>query len=111
MPAGAHREAMELANEATFSLLEQHAYERVAAEIVQAREMLSGAEARGLERGLVQGEAKGKSDAILTILKARGLAVDDESLRRITACAEIAVLDRWLSRAMTAQAVRDVVAD
>ncbi|HEU4412802.1 MAG TPA: HEPN domain-containing protein [Polyangiaceae bacterium] len=67
--------------------------------------------AEGLRQGEARGEAKGKAAALLTVLAARGLAVDDATRGRIEACADPARLDRWLARALTAASAREAVDD
>jgi flagellar biosynthesis/type III secretory pathway protein FliH len=110
----AQRGAVELANEAAFSETEMEAYRRVIDEIQQARELEEESEARGRvegrAEGVAEGEAKGKADAVLAILAARGIDVDDETRAVISACTDVARLDRWIASAMTAASAADVVA-
>ena len=106
LPAGEHRDAVALANEATFTALELEADRKVMDEIQQAREY---GEAQRAE-GKAEGEAKGKAAAILAFLAARGIAVDPETRARITTCADRAALDLWIVRAATAGTAQDVVA-
>ncbi|HEU4407479.1 MAG TPA: HEPN domain-containing protein [Polyangiaceae bacterium] len=68
-------------------------------------------EAKGLREGEARGEVKGKAAALVTVLAARGLAVDGETRARIEACADGARLDRWLARALVATSAREVVDD
>jgi hypothetical protein len=56
-----------------------------------------------------RGKAEGKAEAVLAVLAARQIAVPDEVRARITTCADVAILDRWLARAVTALAAADVV--
>jgi cobalamin synthase len=58
-----------------------------------------------------QGKAEGKAEAVLAVLAARRIAVPDEVRARISACADVALLDRWLARAITAIAAADVVSE
>jgi flagellar biosynthesis/type III secretory pathway protein FliH len=78
-------------------------------------EGLREGEAKGLRegeaKGLREGEARGKAAALLTVLAARGLAVDDEARGRIEACTDVARLDRWLARALTAASAREALDD
>ncbi|HEU4410436.1 MAG TPA: HEPN domain-containing protein, partial [Polyangiaceae bacterium] len=94
---------------------------REVAELTEARVRegeLRGREA-GLREGEARGEAKGKAEglregkaaALLTVLAARGLAVDGETRARIEACDDGAQLDRWLARALGAASAREVVGD
>jgi hypothetical protein len=106
LPPGPHREAVELANEATFTQIELDAYRKVMDEIQQAREY---GDARWAE-GKAEGNAEGKAAAILMVLAARGVAVDSETRARIAACADADLLDRWIARAATAASAKDVIA-
>lgn len=102
LPPGPYREAVELANEATFTQLELDAYRKVMDEIQQAREY---GDARHAE-----GKAEGKAGAILAVLAARGIAVDGETRLQIEACQNLALLDQWIARAATATSAREVIA-
>jgi hypothetical protein len=106
LPPGPHREAVELAKEATFTQLELDAYRKVMDEIQQAREY--GATQRA--EGKTEGKTEAKAEAILMVLAARGIAVDSETRARITACSDAALLDRWVARAATASSGHDVIA-
>ena len=72
----------------------------------------------GYDLGLVEGREEGREAgrvaearaAVLTVLGARGLAVD-AARERVNACDEVAVLERWLRRAAVAAAVADVFAE
>ena len=55
-------------------------------------------------------EAKGRVEALLAILGARYLALSDEQRARIEACSNVAQLDRWIVRAVTAASVDDLLA-
>jgi PD-(D/E)XK nuclease family transposase len=105
LPPGPHRAALELANEATFTPTEIDAYRKVMDEIQQAREYGAAQRAEGEVTGFAKGEvtgfAKGKAAAVLAILSARGIPVSDESRARIESCTDVAMVDRWISRAVT----------
>ncbi|MBI3944323.1 MAG: Rpn family recombination-promoting nuclease/putative transposase [Armatimonadetes bacterium] len=98
LPAGPYRDAVELANQATFSPEEIDAYRRVVDEIQQA-----------IEYGEAK-EARGKAAAILMFLAARGIAVDAGTQAQVTACTDAATLDRWIARAAAASSAAEVVA-
>jgi Uma2 family endonuclease len=49
-----------------------------------------------------RGEARGRAQAILGVLAARGLAVPEGVRARVTGSTEVATLDRWLALAVTA---------
>jgi hypothetical protein len=109
LPPGPYRQAVELANEATFSPLELNAYRKVMDEIQQAREYGSAQRAEGEAAGFVRGEVAGQARAILTILAVRGIAVDDATRARIMECTDAALLDAWAARAVTAPSAADVL--
>ena len=117
LPKGPYREALELANKATFSQQELDAYQKVKDEIEQVRELaeakLAEGEAvgftKGHESGKAEGKVEGKAEAIVAILVARGITLDDASRARITGCSDVARLDRWLVRAISASSVEEVV--
>ena len=109
LPEGPHREAVELANEATFTQAEFDAYRRVMAEIDQAIDWAAAQRAEGAAEGRVEGRAAGKAEAILQVLMARGVAVDEAVRDRIEACTDLATLARWLARAVTAAEAEEVV--
>jgi uncharacterized protein len=87
------------------------------AELAEAR--VREGELRGRETGLREGEVRGreaglregKAAALLTVLTARGLAVDGPTRGRIEGCDEPTRLDRWLARALTAASAREAVDD
>jgi len=106
LPPGPYREAVELANQATFTPSELEAYRKVMDEIQQAREYGEAKEAEGFARGV----AKGKAAAILAVLGARGISVSDEVRAQIEGCREAATLDRWITHAATAASGEEVVA-
>ena len=59
-------------------------------------------------RGLEVGEAKGEARSLLLVLAARGFTVPDDTRNRITACTDLDQLERWLTRAATAQTLEDL---
>jgi flagellar biosynthesis/type III secretory pathway protein FliH len=76
---------------------------------------------QGRQQGLVEGEAKGRvegeargrveaqAEALLRVLAARNLVVSDDLLARIRSCRDLAVLGRWLDRAVTAQSTAEAL--
>jgi predicted transposase/invertase (TIGR01784 family) len=120
LPSGPHREALELANKATFSQADLDAYQKVMDEIEQAREYgeVKWAEglaeghksglAEGHKSGLAEGLATGKRDALLRLLARRGLTPTEEERGRISACTEVATLDRWFDDALVAETLAEL---
>jgi hypothetical protein len=54
----------------------------------------------GTNDGYRAGTSDGVREAILLLLRARGIAVDENAYARIAACVEIGILQRWLTRAV-----------
>ncbi len=76
------------------------------------REIEAIGEARGKASGEALGEARGvalgEARALLTVLQARGLAVDAATSDRVQKCTDPEVLNRWVERAVTATSLADV---
>jgi hypothetical protein len=58
--------------------------------------------------GEIKGEIKGEVNALLTVLAARGIEVDDDARDRITGCTDLDQLQAWIGRAATAQSMSDL---
>jgi hypothetical protein len=61
-------------------------------------------------RSFAQGEAKGEARSIVRVLERRGLSVSPEQRECILACADIAILERWLDAAVTASSTEELFA-
>jgi len=118
LPSGPYRDALELANQATFSEAELDAYQKVWDEIQQVRELVDAkwaeGEAKGRSEGKAEGkaegEAKGKAAALLAFLGARGISVSDKARAHMEACQDAPTLDHWITRAATAASAEEVIA-
>jgi hypothetical protein len=64
--------------------------------------------AEGEAKGLAEGVAQGKADAILSVLKARKLAVPAEAEERVRACTDLATLDEWIARAVVVPSAEEI---
>ena len=73
------------------------------------QELIEEGRRLGRAEGKAEGEAKGKAEALLAMLRARGIAVPEELRQRIRQCTDIPTLDGWIVRAATAASVHDVV--
>ncbi len=62
------------------------------------------------DEGKAEGRAEGKAEAVLSVLEARGIAVNEDDRKRILGCSDLPTLERWLRRATTATSVRQIVA-
>jgi hypothetical protein len=92
-----------------FSQQELDAYQKVKDEIEQVRELAEAKLAEGEAVGFTKGHLSGKAEALMAVLAARGLALDEASRARITGCLDVARLERWLVHAVSASSVEDVV--
>jgi hypothetical protein len=106
LPPGPYREALLLANKATFTQEELDAYQKVRDEIQQVREYGEVKEAEGEARGAV----RAKAEAVLAFLTARGIVVSLEVRAHIEACKDAPTLDRWIALAATAASAEEVLA-
>jgi hypothetical protein len=77
-------------------------------EIVMESWVFKQGRVEGRAEGRAEGEARGKADAVLVVLKGRGIPVSGDARGRILACTDTAQLDVWLERALAAASVADV---
>ena len=68
----------------------------------------SEGKAEGKAEGRAEGRAEGKAEDVLSILRARGLAVSTADEQRIAGCRDVAQLDEWISRAVRAESVEEL---
>ena len=66
--------------------------------------------ARGEAEGEARGEARGKAAAVLAVLHSREVEVTSGTEERISECADVAELDRWLAHAAKVERVEDLFA-
>jgi hypothetical protein len=64
---------------------------------------------RYVAQGRDEGRSEGKAQALLTVLRARGIEVSPEMQAHILACTDLAVLDGWLARAVAAKSADEVL--
>jgi predicted transposase/invertase (TIGR01784 family) len=105
---GPFRDALEVARTATFSPEEWEIYERAKMAEQDARGALAVARQEGVEEGHKSGLAEGKRDAFLRLLARAGLVLREDDHARISACTDVATLDRWFDNALTAKTAADV---
>lgn len=63
------------------------------------------------ERGRQQGKAERSAEYLLLALAARGLPVDEQARHRIMSCTDVATLDQWFERALTATRLSEVLGE
>lgn len=61
-----------------------------------------------LDQGRAEGRAEGEVKMLLRILAARGFALTDDVRERVTGCTDLAQLESWGERAVTATSVREI---
>ncbi|WP_327045555.1 hypothetical protein OG320_28315 [Microbispora sp. NBC_01189] len=69
----------------------------------ESYEYLSDWARENIAKGQAKGIAEGKTDAILTVLAARGIEVPDELNDKIRKCRDLDRLDAWIRAAATVQ--------
>jgi HEPN domain-containing protein/predicted nucleotidyltransferase len=72
---------------------------------------LKEGEARGVERGLKEGEARARANAILDVLRRRGIALSDADAQRILACRDESALALYWERAFSAASAAELLGD
>jgi hypothetical protein len=60
------------------------------------------------QRLRAEGRAEGRAEDVLLLLDRRGVEVPDDARERIAGCRETETLDRWFTRAITAESVGEV---
>jgi hypothetical protein len=103
-------------SKAYFDLLRYHlgeALERALEAIMATSEhkYLSDFARKYYDDGVSKGEAVRARAALLTVVTARDIALDDDQRARIGACADVATLDTWLARAARATSASEIFAD
>jgi hypothetical protein len=63
------------------------------------------------DEGIAEGEARGKAEDVLKLLDARRLAPSEEQRQQVSSCTDIAQLDLWFDRAITAGTAAEVFAN
>ncbi|MEU9782941.1 hypothetical protein AB0H92_18610 [Streptomyces phaeochromogenes] len=62
----------------------------------------------GRAEGQVEGQVEERVSMILSVLEKRGIPVPEDTLERITSCADLDTLALWVDRSWTAAAVEDL---
>jgi hypothetical protein len=68
----------------------------------------ANARAAGMAEGKAEGMAEGRADAVLMVLKARGIALTEAQEVRISGCRDLAQLRTWLKRAAKVEAADQI---
>jgi hypothetical protein len=69
---------------------------------------LAEGEARGRAEGEARGRAEGEAAMLLRVLAARGFTVPDDLRQRIQSCTDLARLEAWGDRAVTATSLDEI---
>jgi hypothetical protein len=62
-----------------------------------------------LEETRTEGQAAGRANSVLTVLRVRGIAVPDAVRERILAEQDLQRLEQWLEKASVAMSIGDVI--
>ncbi|MDY7232655.1 Rpn family recombination-promoting nuclease/putative transposase [Hyalangium rubrum] len=65
----------------------------------------------GQQEGWSKGRAEARAESVLQVLGARGVHVDAQTRQRILSCMDMATLDQWFARALSATRLLDVLGD
>ena len=63
------------------------------------------------DRVEARAEARGEANALLKILKSRGIGLTEEQRETVASSTDPAQVDRWLDKALTATSADDVFKD
>ncbi|HEY8375559.1 MAG TPA: hypothetical protein VIK91_03680 [Nannocystis sp.] len=63
------------------------------------------------DRGLAEGEARGKAELLLKLLALKNFPLTDADRERILGCTDPDLLDTWAARVLSATSLRDVLGD
>jgi hypothetical protein len=61
------------------------------------------------ERGIREGELKGRREALLRLLARAGITLGDDERARVENCTDAATLDRWVDNVLGAKTACDVL--
>ena len=64
--------------------------------------------AEGKAAGKAEGRAEGEAHAILRVLERRSISVSAQQRDRILACTDLATLESWVDRAVTATSTEEL---
>jgi len=74
-------------------------------------EGIAAGRAEGIAAGRAEGIAAGQAEAVLTVLRARGIAVSDAARARILAENNVTRLKRWVEKAIVVSSIDDLIDD
>jgi hypothetical protein len=98
------------AGDTIMSMAEKLIAEGEAKGLSAAQKLIADGEAKGRVEGRVEGRAEGRAETLLKLLRLRFATVSEAASERVMH-ADIATLDRWVERVLTATSVDDVLAD
>ena len=79
--------------------------------IVTMQKSWEDARTEALTEGRTEGRTETRADAVLTVLRVRGIAVPDAARKRILAQKDLQRLERWLEKASVATSIGEVIDD
>jgi hypothetical protein len=66
-------------------------------------------EIKGEIRGEIKGEIKARRNTLIRLLARAGIELTENNRRRILACGDTAMLDRWVDNVLGAKTIADVL--
>jgi hypothetical protein len=102
----------EAVHEATERVLDSVVDAQRAEELMRSygEELMERGRQQGLARGREEGRLRGRAEALLQLLTARDVHVDDAARQLILSCSDVATLDLWFDRAIHATSLSEVLA-
>ncbi|MGK4005757.1 hypothetical protein WMF31_24225 [Sorangium sp. So ce1036] len=62
-----------------------------------------------IDRGMREGELKGRKETLLRLPARAGIALDENESARIQACSDVATLDRWIENVLAAKTASEAL--
>ncbi|MDX9724451.1 MAG: Rpn family recombination-promoting nuclease/putative transposase [Myxococcota bacterium] len=106
-----YRTALHIAERAQLSPQEWEAYDEARIHVQTQQGKIEYAKDTGFAKGKEEGIAEGLSRALLSLLEARGMAIDEHSRVRILETTDSAQLERWLRRALSIKELAELFVD
>jgi hypothetical protein len=76
-----------------------------------AHPFIEGFKKEGIEEGRQAGIAEAKAEDVLKLIDARGIKATKEQRTEVTESTDLAQLDKWFDRALTAKKATDIFQD
>ena len=74
-------------------------------------DFIEGFHQEGLQEGRQEGLQESKAEYLLKIVDSRRITVTEQERQQVTSCTDLAQLDQWFDRAITASTAADIFKD